>query len=526
MSVQRKAGPVASTTKKPSRAAAAKKPSPVAKKAAARKKKGSKARASGPAQKSPFATVERAIEEFQRGRCVIITDDEDRENEGDLCLPAQFTTPDDINFMAKYGRGLICTALSSERVDRLSLAMMVNRNTAPLGTAFTVSVEARSGVSTGISAGDRARTVQVLIDPESTSADLVSPGHMFPLRARDGGVLVRAGQTEASVDLCRLSGLLPGAVICEIMKADGTMARLPELTRFGKRHGIPMISVEQIIRYRLRTEQLVERITEANLPTRFGTFRIIGYKVPGQDEEHVALVMGDVASAEPALVRVHSQCVTGDVFSSLRCDCGAQMDIALEQIGREGRGAFVYMQQERAWHRPAQQAARVCVAGQGAGHGGGQSGPGLRRRPARLRGGDADPARPWDQPDSTADQQSGQAPWALRLWSGGGGARPGDRAGELAQRGISEHETGKNGALAHGRQRRFASQAGGRRGRRSAPQGGRPRAGARTPEMAGPAPAPPSPGPNATPPGCGSPSSSRASIRTSPRCCLRVQSAR
>jgi 3,4-dihydroxy 2-butanone 4-phosphate synthase/GTP cyclohydrolase II len=277
---------------------------------------------------------------------VIITDDEDRENEGDLCLPAQFTTPDDINFMAKYGRGLICTALSSQRVDRLSLPMMVNRNTAPLGTAFTVSVEARSGVSTGISAGDRARTVHVLIDPESTSADLVSPGHMFPLRARDGGVLVRAGQTEASVDLCRLSGLLPGAVICEIMKADGTMARLRELTRFGKRHDIPMISVEQIIRYRLRTEQLVERITEANLPTRFGTFRIIGYKVPGQDEEHVALVMGDVASAEPSLVRVHSQCVTGDVFSSLRCDCGAQMDIALEQIGREGRGAFVYMQQE------------------------------------------------------------------------------------------------------------------------------------------------------------------------------------
>ena len=295
---------------------------------------------------SPFATVEEAIAEFQRGRPVIITDDEDRENEGDVCLPAQFTTPDDINFMSKYGRGLICTALSSDRIDSLGLPMMVNRNTAPLGTAFTVSVEARSGVSTGISAGDRARTVQVLIDPESTAQDLVSPGHMFPLRARDGGVLVRAGQTEASVDLCRLSGLLPGAVICEVMRADGAMARLPELTRFAKRHGIKMISVEQIIRYRLQTEQLVNRITEANLPTKAGSFRIIGYKVPGQAEEHVALVLGDVSTPEPVLVRVHSQCVTGDVFSSLRCDCGEQMDIALDMIGQEGRGAFVYMQQE------------------------------------------------------------------------------------------------------------------------------------------------------------------------------------
>ena len=296
--------------------------------------------------KSPFSTVEEAIAEFQRGRCVIITDDEDRENEGDLCLPAQFTTPDDINFMARYGRGLICTALASDRIDRLGLPMMVDRNTAPLGTAFTVSVEARSGVSTGISAGDRARTVHVLIDPSSTAKDLVSPGHMFPLRAREGGVLVRAGQTEASVDLCKLSGLLPGAVICEIMKPDGTMARMAELTKFARRHDIKMISVEQIIRYRLQTQQLVKRITEANLPTKFGTFRIIGYKVPGQDEEHVALVLGDVATSDPALVRVHSQCVTGDVFSSLRCDCGQQMDIALEMIGQEGRGAFIYMQQE------------------------------------------------------------------------------------------------------------------------------------------------------------------------------------
>jgi 3,4-dihydroxy 2-butanone 4-phosphate synthase/GTP cyclohydrolase II len=325
---------------KSTKQAAAKKP------AAKRLKSRASGRSRPVAAKSPFSTVEEAIAEFQAGRSVIVTDDEDRENEGDLCLPAQFATPEGINFMAKYGRGLICTALSGDRLDRLSLPMMVDRNTAPLGTAFTVSVEARSGVSTGISAGDRARTVHVLIDPESTAKDLVSPGHMFPLRAREGGVLVRAGQTEASVDLCRLAGLMPGAVICEIMKNDGTMARLPELTRFGKRHGLKMISVEQIIRYRLKTENLVRRITEANLPTRFGTFRIVGYNVPGQDEEHVALVLGDVSTRDPVLVRVHSQCITGDVFSSLRCDCGAQMEIALDLIGQEGRGAFIYMQQE------------------------------------------------------------------------------------------------------------------------------------------------------------------------------------
>ena len=297
---------------------------------------------------SPFTTVEEALAEFQAGRFVIITDDEDRENEGDLCLPAQFTTPEAINFMARHGRGLICTALTGDRLDRLGLPLMVDQssNTAPLGTAFTVSVEARAGVSTGISAGDRARTVHVLIDPESTAADLVSPGHMFPLRAREGGVLVRAGQTEASVDLCKLAGLLPGAVICEVMKADGTMARLPDLTRFAKRQQIKMISVEQIIRYRLRSEDFVERITEANLPTRHGTFRVVGYRAPGQEEENVALVMGDVTTAEPVLVRVHSQCVTGDVFSSMRCDCGEQMEIALRMIGEEGRGALLYMQQE------------------------------------------------------------------------------------------------------------------------------------------------------------------------------------
>ncbi len=298
--------------------------------------------------RSPFCTVEEAIAEFQAGRFVIITDDEDRENEGDLCLPAQFVTPETINFMTKRGRGLICVAMTGKRLDELGLPLMVNQmtNSAPLGTAFTVSVEARSGVSTGISAGDRARTVNVLIDPQSDAGDLVSPGHMFPLRAREGGVLVRAGQTEASVDLCRLAGLLPGAVICEIMKSDGTMARLPELTRFSRRHDIKMVSVEEIIKYRLRTEKLVERVTEANLPTPFGTFRVIGYRVPGHQDEHMALVLGDVNISAPVLVRVHSQCVTGDVFSSLRCDCGEQVEIALDQIAQEGCGALVYMRQE------------------------------------------------------------------------------------------------------------------------------------------------------------------------------------
>lgn len=315
----------------------------VTKRAGRRKPSAARGATSG-----PFCTVEEAIAEFQAGRFVIITDDEDRENEGDLCLPAQFITPESINFMAKHARGLICTAMSGERLDQLGVRLMVdpNSNAAPLGTAFTVSVEARTGVSTGISAADRARTVQVLIDPNSTASDLVTPGHMFPLRAKPGGVLVRAGQTEASVDLSKLSGLLPGAVICEIMRSDGTMARLPDLTRFSKRHKIKMISVEEIIKYRLRTEQMVERVAEAHLPTRFGDFRVIAYKVRNDDEEHVALAYGDVGTDEPVLVRVHSQCVTGDVFASLRCDCGEQMDRALEMIAAEGRGAFVYMRQE------------------------------------------------------------------------------------------------------------------------------------------------------------------------------------
>ncbi len=299
-------------------------------------------------RKSPFCSVEEAIQAFADGEPLIITDDEDRENEGDLALPAQFITSESINFMAMHGRGLICTAMDGKILDRLGLRLMVDQgsNTAPLGTAFTVSVEARSGVTTGISAGDRARTVQVLMDPHSTAEDLVSPGHMFPLRARDGGTLVRAGQTEASVDLCRLAGLQPGAVICEIMKRNGDMARLPDLVRFSRRHGIKIVSVEQIIQYRLRTEQLVERVSEARLPTPHGTWRLVGYRTKDHSEEHVALVMGHVEGADPILVRVHSQCLTGDVFASQRCDCGEQLEIAMRQVAEERRGVIVYMAQE------------------------------------------------------------------------------------------------------------------------------------------------------------------------------------
>ena len=305
-------------------------------------------KSSGRRRKSPFCSVEEAIEAFAQGEPLIITDDEDRENEGDLALPAQFVTSDTINFMATHGRGLICVAMDGNILDRLGLRLMVEQgsNTAPLGTAFTVSVEARSGVTTGISAPDRARTVQVLMDPNSTPEDLVRPGHMFPLRARDGGVLVRAGQTEASVDLCRLAGLQPGAVICEIMKRNGDMARLPELVRFSKRHNVQIVSVEQIIQYRLRTEQLVDRVSEAKLPTPMGTWRLLGYRTRDHTEEHVALVMGNVDGGEPTLVRVHSQCLTGDVFASQRCDCGEQLDIAMRIVAEERRGVIVYMAQE------------------------------------------------------------------------------------------------------------------------------------------------------------------------------------
>ena len=296
--------------------------------------------------RAELASVEEAIQEYQRGRFVIIIDDQDRENEGDLTLPAQFVDADAINFMARHGRGLICVAMTGERLDDLRIPMMVGRNDSRFGTGFTVSVEARDGVTTGISAADRARTIQVLVDPEVRPDDLVMPGHMFPLRARAGGTLVRAGQTEASVDLCKMAGLHPAAVLCEVMKADGSMARLPQLKRFASRHGLKIISVNQLISYRMRKDRLVQRVAETVMPTRFGEFRALAYKSLIDPDEHLALVLGDIETPEPVLVRVHSQCVTGDVFGSLRCDCGEQIEQALQRISEEGRGVLLYMRQE------------------------------------------------------------------------------------------------------------------------------------------------------------------------------------
>jgi 3,4-dihydroxy 2-butanone 4-phosphate synthase/GTP cyclohydrolase II len=293
-----------------------------------------------------LATIDEAIEEYREGRFVIVIDDEHRENEGDLTLPAEHVTPEAINFMARYGRGLICVPLTGRRIDELRIPMMVGRNESRFETPFTVSVEARCGVTTGISAADRAQTVHVLIDPESRPDDIVMPGHMFPLRARDGGVLVRAGQTEATIDLCKLAGLYPAGVLCEIMRADGTMARLPHLKRFASRHNLKVISINELIRYRLQRDKLVERVAEATLPLPMGAFRVMAYRSVIDPDEHVALVMGDITTPEPVLVRVHSQCVTGDVFGSLRCDCGAQLEESLKRIAKEGRGVVVYMRQE------------------------------------------------------------------------------------------------------------------------------------------------------------------------------------
>ena len=292
------------------------------------------------------ATVEEAIEELRAGRVIIITDHEDRENEGDVVIAAQFCTPEVVTFFARYAKGLICVPLSEERADALDLPPMTSHNTAPLGTAFTISVEAAQGVTTGISAADRARTIQALADPNAGPHDFTRPGHIFPLRARDGGVLVRAGQTEASVDLCRLAGLEPVAVVCEVMKDDGTMARMPDLERFSKKHGLKIVTTADLIAYRMAHERLVERVEEVQLPTRYGDFRAIGYKTLIDNHEHVAIVMGDLEGEEPILVRVHDRCVTGDVFGSMRCDCGEQLDAAMQRIASEGRGVIVYMDQE------------------------------------------------------------------------------------------------------------------------------------------------------------------------------------
>jgi 3,4-dihydroxy 2-butanone 4-phosphate synthase / GTP cyclohydrolase II len=298
------------------------------------------------ATQTPFATIEEAIDEIRRGRMVVVCDDETRENEGDLTLAAQFATPEAINFMAKEGRGLICLALTADRCDQLDLNLMAAKNEAPLQTAFTVSVEARHGVTTGISAADRAHTIQVAIDAGSAPEDLVQPGHVFPLKAKDGGVLERAGQTEAAVDLARLAGLNPAGVICEVMNDDGTMARVPDLMPYCERHELKMITVADLIAYRRRTERLVERIVQTRLPTAFGEFSAVGYRSLLDEKHHVAMVKGEVAGAEDVLVRVHSECLTGDVFHSLRCDCGEQLEAAMAMIEREGRGVLLYLSQE------------------------------------------------------------------------------------------------------------------------------------------------------------------------------------
>jgi 3,4-dihydroxy 2-butanone 4-phosphate synthase/GTP cyclohydrolase II len=295
---------------------------------------------------SPFATIEEAIEEIRAGRFLVVVDDADRENEGDLTIAAQFVTPEAIAFMATHGRGLICLCLTPERCDELELRPMTDHNETPLGTAFTVSVEAREGVSTGISAHDRARTIQVAIDAGSVPHDLVQPGHVFPLRAKQGGVLERAGQTEAAVDLARLAGLNPAGVVCEIMNDDGTMARVPDLTAFCARHELKLVSVADLIEYRRRTEKLVERVVSVRLPTDYGEFRAIAYRELLTGKQHLALVKGDIDGAEDVLVRVHSECLTGDVFHSLRCDCGEQLEQALARIEAEGRGVLLYMAQE------------------------------------------------------------------------------------------------------------------------------------------------------------------------------------
>ncbi|MFO7303733.1 MAG: bifunctional 3,4-dihydroxy-2-butanone-4-phosphate synthase/GTP cyclohydrolase II [Acidobacteriota bacterium] len=295
---------------------------------------------------SPFAPVEEAIEAIRQGRMVIVVDDEDRENEGDLTMAAEKVTPEAINFMAKYGRGLICLPMTGERLDELQLPLMVDRNSTPFGTAFTVSIEARGRTTTGISAADRAATILAAIDPNTKPEDLLRPGHMFPLRARDGGVLVRAGQTEAAVDLARLAGLYPAGVICEIMNDDGTMARLPELAKFAKKHGLLMITIADLIRYRMRVESLVRRVATAGLPTDYGTFTIHAYESLLDGQSHVALVCGDIGNGEDVMVRVHSKCLTGDVFHSHRCDCGTQLDAAMRRIAEEGRGVLLYLHQE------------------------------------------------------------------------------------------------------------------------------------------------------------------------------------
>ncbi|MGB5218160.1 MAG: bifunctional 3,4-dihydroxy-2-butanone-4-phosphate synthase/GTP cyclohydrolase II [Smithella sp.] len=294
-----------------------------------------------------ISTIEEAIEDIKNGKMVILVDDEDRENEGDLFMAAQFATAKTINFMARYGRGLICLTLNEDMADKLHLKQMVQDNQARFGTAFTISIEARHGVTTGISAADRATTIQAAVNPQAKPDDLVSPGHVFPIRAKEGGVLVRTGQTEGSVDLCRLAGLTPAGVICEIMKDDGTMARMPDLEIFAKEHKLKIVTIADLIDYRMQNESLIRRMAEATIPTCYGgDFKMIVYENDVDDWQHIALVKGDIKKEDEVLVRVHSECLTGDLFGSRRCDCGDQLHQAMTMVGKEGKGVIVYMRQE------------------------------------------------------------------------------------------------------------------------------------------------------------------------------------
>jgi 3,4-dihydroxy 2-butanone 4-phosphate synthase/GTP cyclohydrolase II len=294
----------------------------------------------------PISTIEEALDDIRAGRMIILVDDEDRENEGDFMVAAETASPEIINFMALHGRGLICLSLTEQKCEQLNLPQMVTDNTAKYGTAFTVSIEARKGVTTGISASDRAQTILTAIDDTCTPDDLAKPGHVFPIRARRGGVLVRAGQTEGSVDLARLAGMKPAGVICEIMNDDGTMARMPELRVVARRFGLKIVTIKDLVKYRMRHERLVQKVAMTKLPTRFGDFTAHAYNNEMDGHEHVALVVGDIDPDSPTLVRVHSECITGDVFHSLRCDCGEQMENAMKMIREEGRGVFLYMSQE------------------------------------------------------------------------------------------------------------------------------------------------------------------------------------
>ena len=305
-----------------------------------------RAATTGSRRRSPFAPVEEAVEAFRRGDIVIVVDDEDRENEGDLTIAAEKVTPEAVNFMVTHGRGLVCVAMTGERLDALEIPLMVNQNTARFGTAFCVSIEAKGRTSTGISAADRATTVLAAIDPATRPSDLARPGHTFPLRAREGGVLVRAGQTEAAVDLARAAGLYPAGVICEIMNKDGTMARVPQLSKVARKHRLLMITIADLIRYRMQTESLVQRVATAKLPTEFGEFVIHGFESIVNGEAHVALVRGEIGDGHDVMVRVHSRCLTGDVFHSARCDCGPQLHKAMQRIATEGRGVLLYLNQE------------------------------------------------------------------------------------------------------------------------------------------------------------------------------------